>query len=93
MNRRQARAEGQLRKLADAIEAGHSRRSGSGPTRPSVERESKAWTRREHLQEILEVDLETEDDRIVALRRHWNLETNRTPQHRWLGQLVLVTGH
>lgn len=91
MNRQQAKAEARLRELADKVEAWRESRTGKGHTEKSVRRKIRGWSAREHLRDYLDVDLEVEEERVVALTWEWDLERKRAVQRRHLGKTMIVT--
>jgi len=91
MNRQQRQADDKLRKLAAAIDRWHETGQGKGYVRSSVEKKIARWSAREHLREYLEVELETQGQRVVKLAWQWNRAHKRQVQRRWLGKRVLVT--
>lgn len=94
MNRQQQQAEAKLLQLADAIDAWRETGRGKGHQRSSVERKIARWSKREHLHEYLELELDTDEaERVVALRWRWNLDQKRQIQRRWFGKRMLVTDH
>jgi len=85
------RSDAKLHTLAAAIERWHETRRGKGYLRSSVEKEIARWSAREHLREYLEVELETQGERVVKLTWRWNRAHKRQLQRCWLGKRVLVT--
>jgi len=91
MNRQQEKVEKQLQQLAAAIDKWHQRRIGKGHLGSSVSKKIRAWCAREHLAEFLDVEIETEGNKVSRLRWSWSLGRKRQVQRRWLGKRLLVT--
>jgi len=91
MNRQQEKVELQLQELAAAIDKWRQRRMGKGYLRSSVAKKIRAWSAREHLAEFLDVEIETEGDKVSRLRWSWDPCRKRQVQRRWLGKRLLVT--
>jgi transposase len=92
-NRLQAKVEQQLRELAEAIRNWNRSRRGQGHREESVRRKIRQWTRRDHLKEFLEIELETEDERVTRLDWRWNRSQKRAVQRRYFGKTLLFTDH
>jgi len=90
-NRLQAKVEQQLRQLAEAIGKWSRSHRGQGHREESVRRKIRQWTRRDHLQEFLEIELQTEAKRVTALQWSWNLSKKRAVQRRYFGKSLLFT--
>lgn len=91
MNREEAKAEDRLRKLAAQIDAWRKSRRGKGHSESSVRRKIRQWTCREHLRDYLDLQIETEGDRVMRLHWTWDRECKRSVQHRYLGKRMIVT--
>jgi len=91
MNRQQQKAEEKLQELAAAIDNWRISPRGKGHGEASVRRKIKTWTAREHLQDFLDVELETEKGKVTRIQWHWDRERKREVQRRHLGKQVLVT--
>ncbi len=91
MNREQQKVEGKLQELSGLIDVWREGRLGRGYTERSVRRKVKGWTAREHLQEFLDVSLELEGEKVVALDWAWDVKKKREIQRRHLGKQILVT--
>jgi transposase len=91
MNREEAKAEDQLRKLAARVDAWREIRRGKGHSERSVRRKIRQWTSRKHLRDYLEVQIEAEGDRVVRLHWMWDGERKRSVQRRYLGKKLIVT--
>ena len=91
MNRQQEMVEQQLQQLADLIDQWRKNRLGKGHLKASVEKKIRSWTRREHLDDFLRVEMQTEGDKVSDLSWTWNHERKREVQRRWLGKRILVT--
>ncbi|MFQ5853639.1 MAG: IS1634 family transposase [Candidatus Binatia bacterium] len=91
MNRLQHKVEGRLIELAGGIERWRTSRKGAGYKQSSVERKIKEWTARDHLREFLQVEIQTEGERVAELRWQWDQKKKREIQRRYLGKTVLFT--
>lgn len=80
MNREEAKAEGRLRELAARVDAWRESRRGKGHSERSVRRKIHQWTSREHLRDYLEVQIETEGERVVRLHWRWDGGRKRSVQ-------------
>lgn len=91
MNREEARADERLRELAEKIDAWRESRRGKGHSEKSVRRKVRGWTAREHLREYLDIDLETDGERVARLSWTWDPERKRALQRRHLGKKMIAT--
>lgn len=91
LNREQQKAEGRLRELAAKIDAWGKSRRGKGHVENSVRRKIRKWTAREHLRDFLEVRLEVQKGKVLALEWTWDVKKKRALQRRHLGKTILVT--
>jgi transposase len=91
MGLEQRKAHKHLTDLAEAIASWKQSRQGKGYTETSVRRKVRDWTRREHLSDLLDVDLEVEGSYVVNLSWTWDLQRKREVQRRHMGKQILVT--
>lgn len=91
MNRLQCKVEEKMVELSEQIERYRKNRRG-GQKEESVRRKIATWTRRDHLHEFLEFEVETDGkDKVIQLEWSWNLQTKRAVQRRSLGKRILLT--
>lgn len=94
MNRQQAKVEGRLVALAQAIEQWTQAPHGKGYSAESVRRQIAEWTGRDHLREYFEMNLTTDPKgQATRLSWSWNRGRKRTVQRTYWGKTVLITDH
>ncbi|RPJ85016.1 MAG: IS1634 family transposase [Acidobacteria bacterium] len=94
MNRQQAKVEGRLVELAQAIDQWTKTHHGKGYSEESVRRQIGEWTGRDHLREYFAMDLSTDQKgKVIGLTWTWDRSRKRTVQRTYLGKTVLVTDH
>ncbi len=92
MNRQQAKVEGRLLELAQAIDQWTKTHHGKGYSEESVRRQIGEWTGRDHLREYFAMDLSTDQKgKVIGLTWTWDRGRKRTVQRTYLGKTVLVT--